>query len=92
MERILENEGRIVSITDLVQVKASAVPAVPKSISATQRLAALNHVLAIDDAIDYHKQNEGDAYSSGISPYLMSMLVDSRNILMELAGDAKVQS
>lgn len=77
------------NVTDLTSIRASAVPSVPREISASQRLAALNHVRAIDDAIDYHKQNEGDAYSSGISPYLMSILVDSRNILRELAGDGK---
>lgn len=37
------------AITDLTQVRASAVPAVPKEITATQRLAALELAQRCED-------------------------------------------
>lgn len=63
----------------VTEITASAVPSVPRTISATQRLAALNVAREIEE---YRK-------TVTLPPYAKKLLDDSYLILMELAGDAK---
>lgn len=67
------------NVTDLTSIRASAVPAIPNEISATQRLAALN---LARDIQEYGK-------TITLPPYAQKLQRDSYSLLMELAGDAK---
>lgn len=69
------------SVTDLTSIRASAVPAVPRTISATQRLAALN--LAAD-LIDYADDPQADSL-----PFLKHKMKTAARLLNEIASDAK---
>ncbi len=66
-------------VTELHQCKASAVPAVPRTISASQRLAALE---LAQRAEDY-----GELYL--IDGTFRRLCDDCASMLRELAGDAK---
>jgi len=68
------------NITDITSIRASAVPSVPKTITPTQRLAALELARQISE---YREYGEG---------YGLKLLSDAEKLLNELAGDAKVQS
>jgi hypothetical protein len=67
------------NVNEITSIKASAVPAVPKQLSASQRIAALELAQKIED----HTQ----AFLE--SKYGMKLLDDARRLLRELAGDAK---
>lgn len=67
------------NVTELPQVKASAVPAVPRTITATQRLAALNLAREIAD----YKPDPM------FGQYGRRLMRDATSLLNELAGDAK---
>ena len=66
------------NVTTFNSITASAVPSIPKTITATQRLAALNLAREI--------QEYGD---TAVNPYARKLLRDSYSLLIELAGDAK---
>lgn len=62
----------------VTEIRASAVPAVPRQITATQRLAALELARSIGDAIE--------GIGEGYGTHLMRKAV---KMLNEIAGDAK---
>lgn len=67
------------NITDFTSIRASAVPSVPKTLSASQRLAALNEAQQLEDASEF----------SGAMTVTtaMEMLKRTAKLLRELAGD-----
>lgn len=71
------------NITELVQVKASAVPSVPRQISATQRLAALELAQNTEEFLSLRKHTVG--------VFAAKLMDDAVELLRDLAGDAKAQ-
>jgi hypothetical protein len=67
------------TVTDLTSIRASTVPSVPKTITATQRLAALELARSIHD---FESVAE-------LGPYVRKLLLDCSSLLNELASDAK---
>jgi hypothetical protein len=61
------------NITDLHQIRASTVPAVPKEITASQRLAALELAQRCED------------YGPDPNSYVAKMLDDCARLLREIA-------
>lgn len=69
------------NVTDLHQCKASAVPSVPRTISATQRLAALELAREL---------SEYRSSPMTVMPeYARLLSLRAESFLNELAGDAK---
>lgn len=68
-------------MNNVTEIKASAVPAVPKTISATQRLAALSTAQYISEYREHpHLRSES----------MTNLLLDRvERLCRELAGDAK---
>lgn len=72
----------IMSVTDLTSIRASAVPAVPRTISASQRLAALTKAQELEDIAEY-------ITGADIATVFRVAMHDAAKLLRELAGDAK---
>lgn len=68
-------------VIELTSIRASAVPAVPRTISASQRLAALERAEDIEE-IAVILEEEGRKYMANIARKAVSLF-------RELAGDAK---
>ena len=69
------------NITDFTSIRASAVPAVPRTISATQRLAALNFAHEVRDYLGHPDLER--------APMADLLLRRAERLALELAGDAK---
>ena len=63
----------------ITKITASAVPAVPRTITATQRLAALELARSIHDLESVAE----------LGPYVRKLLLYCAAMLNEIAGDAK---